>query len=122
MGYGDLENIVNKHVKAYKTDFYDYDVPTLNNPEERYYVWIVRTNGTHLIPKSMAASNDTLHYWMDNATGTGNDVNYYEIDTDTMTPTYISNIEQYISRCREETELTEMYSSKNDFSDIDYDY
>lgn len=119
--FNSMQKIVNARMKSYKSDFYDYDIPILQNPEEQYYVWIVRTHGTHLIPKSTVAFNDTLHYWIDNSEGREQDVAYYEIDTKNKDIIKISNIEEYIDRCKDEAEFSNMFSVNDDY-DMDYDY
>ena len=46
-----MEKIVEKNVKAYKTDFYEHDTEVLKNMEVGTpYAWIVREHGTHLTP------------------------------------------------------------------------
>lgn len=44
-----MEHVVNDHVIAYQTDFYDYDIATITNmqPYERRF-WLVRDTGTYL--------------------------------------------------------------------------
>ena len=45
-----MADIVEKKVKNYKTDFYNYDVDTLKNniDENSQYLWVIRENGTNL--------------------------------------------------------------------------
>lgn len=44
-----MEQVVQDHVIAYQTDFYDYDIATITNmqPYERRF-WLVRDTGTYL--------------------------------------------------------------------------
>lgn len=45
-----MDKIVSKEVMRYDSDFYIHDVTTLKALEGEPFLWIVRTNGTHLIP------------------------------------------------------------------------
>ena len=44
-----MQNLVNRNVKHYKTDF-DIDKEILSRKEATSYRWIIRESGTHLIP------------------------------------------------------------------------
>ena len=45
-----LEKIVNRHVKSYKDDFYDYDINTILDSKRDDYIFIVRECGSYLFP------------------------------------------------------------------------
>lgn len=118
MQFEKLKNIVKANVKSYVSDFYEFDLPELNNPKERFYLWIVRTSGTYLIPRSLVVSSEVLHYWMKNAEGTGQIVKYYEIDTNIMKPKRINNIQQYVNECKEEI-FEDFQKGNNEQDEID---
>lgn len=47
----EMEKVVEEEVMNHDSDFYIHDVEMLINSEDSdAYLWIVRTNGTHLIP------------------------------------------------------------------------
>lgn len=118
-----LQRIVDRYVKAYKTDF-EYDKQTLLQAEKGdKFLWIVRSYGTHLINKNDVVNNETFLYWRghDNIDG-GKDIKYYEIDADTWQPTIIHNIDDYYEQCRAEYEYEQMYKDEFDKDDIDYEY
>lgn len=46
-----MSGIVEKTLKNYKEDFYDYDLPILENaPKDSEFIWCLRETGTHLLP------------------------------------------------------------------------
>ena len=44
-----MRQLTEKHVKLYKTDFYDYDVPRIKKDHPSEFVWMVRESGTHIM-------------------------------------------------------------------------
>lgn len=44
-----MQEITEKSVKAYKCDFYDYDVPRINEENPAEFVWMVRESGTNIM-------------------------------------------------------------------------
>lgn len=119
--YNELEKIVQKYVKHFQDDYYKYDLDELNSKERSdAYLWIVRTNGTYLIKKDEVATSDVVRYYLENRYSLGQDIRFYEIDTETMSPHWIRNINSYYERCIDEHKYNEMYSFDKD--DINYDY
>lgn len=116
-----LERIVQKYVKHYQDDYYKYDLDELSSKERSdAYLWIVRTNGTNLIKKEDVATSDVARYYLENRYSIGQDIKFYEIDTETMSPHWIRDINSYYERCVAEHEYNEMYNS--DYNDFDYEY
>lgn len=114
-----LQRIVDKYVKAYKSDF-DYDKQTLSMAEKGdKFLWIVRLHGTHLINKNKVVNDETLQYWREHNNVDGEqDVKYYEIDADTWKPTAIHNIDDYYNQCKTDYEYQQMY--KDEYDDYEY--
>lgn len=116
--YRHMQNIVNKYVTAYKSDF-DIDKDTLDKAEpDKQYLWIVRKHGTNLIPKEEVATSDEAQYYIENRDERG--CHFYEIDTNSFKTTIIHNIEKYMSQCKQEYDLQQMYKDVAD--DFDYGY
>ena len=113
-----LQRIVDKYVKAYKSDF-DYDKQTLSVAEKGdKFLWIVRLHGTHLINKNKVVNDETLQYWREHNNVDGEqDVKYYEIDADTWKPTAIHNIDDYYNQCKTDYEYQQMYKDEYDLKD-----
>lgn len=44
-----MQQIAEKQIQCYKSDFYDYDRPRLIEERPRAFVWMVRESGTHLM-------------------------------------------------------------------------
>lgn len=65
--------IVEKSVKHYKTDFYDYDMKDIKDGKSDKYIWIVRDCGTWL--SASENISNTYSYYLDDKS-----VAYYEID------------------------------------------
>lgn len=114
-----LQRIVDKYVKAYKSDF-DYDKQTLSVADKGdKFLWIVRLHGTHLINKNKVVNDETLQYWREHNNVDGEqDVKYYEIDADTWKPTAIHNIDDYYNQCKTDYEYQQMY--KDEYDDYEY--
>ena len=84
-----MQELTEKHVKLYKTDFYDYDRPRIERKQPQEFVWMIRDTGTHLLfareleNESMTpekwrtcydlftAANERLYYCTLNADGSG---------------------------------------------------
>lgn len=41
--------ITEKHVKSYKTDFYEHDRERISRERPQEFVWMIRETGTHLM-------------------------------------------------------------------------
>lgn len=118
-GYNYLIRIINKFVDVENRHFfYDCDLPTLFDPEEQYYVMLIRKNGTYLLPKSKAPYDTQLYEFSKKY-----DYGFYEIDTKTLMPTYIEDIKQYIDMSSQTNELKKQYGYLADLDDYDdYEY
>ena len=97
-----MQQIVEKKVKHYKTDFYDYDVTRIREGGSEQYVWIVRESGTFLC-KFSEVSN-IYDYYVDNRS-----VDFYLVNTENATITKIPFAErehldsfQVIYKCRDD--------------------
>lgn len=116
-----LERIVQKYVKHFKDDYYKYDIAELSSKDKSdKYLWIIRTCGTNLIKKDEVATSDIVQYYLANSHSKGQDIRFYEIDTETMHPCSIRDINSYYERCVAEHEYNEMYNEV--LNDYDYDY
>lgn len=88
-----MQNIVNKYVVAYKTDF-DWDKKNIlemldvndDTVYERYLYWIVRKHGTNIGYKSNVPISATFSYYLGEP-----DIRYYEIDLEEKKVTFIKN-------------------------------
>lgn len=119
--FSELERIVQRYVKHFQDDYYKYDLAELSSQaRSNNYLWIVRTNGTYLINKDEVATSDVVRYYLANRYSIGQDIRFYEIDTETMHPHSIRDINSYYERCVAEHEYNEMYNA--DYGDIDYEY
>ena len=115
----ELQRIVDKYVKQYKDDFYKYDLNELSSKNRnKTYLWIVRDCGTNLINKEDVATSDIVRYYIANRYSLGQDIRFYEIETETMHPKSIRDINSYYERCIAEHEYNQMYN----VDDNDYDY
>lgn len=56
-----MQEITEKRVKLYKTDFYNYDMPRILEEHPSEFVWMVRESGTHLMTP-LDADGDK-HMW-----------------------------------------------------------
>lgn len=112
-----LDELVNTYVdERYKYSYKTYDLPVLENPDERYYLWVVRENGTYLVPKSSVPYDEVLQ-----ELSLRYDYGFYEVDTETLIPTAIENIEKYIDACVQVNTIQDEYAYLiND--DYDYEY
>lgn len=116
-----LERIVQKYVKHFQDDYYKYDLDELSSRERSdAYLWIVRTNGTNLIKKDDVATSDVARYYLENRYSIGQDIRFYEIDTETMHPHSIRDIDNYYERCVSEHKYNEMYNFE--LNELDYEY
>ena len=119
--FSQLDKIVQKYVKNYQNDYYVYDLNELSSENKSdNYLWIVRTNGTNLIPKEEVATSDTISYYLQHRNSGGQEVKFYEIDTENMHPTIIKDIDAYYESCRVDYEYQKMYEEVE--TDYDYDY
>lgn len=117
MSVKDLKSILFSHIRSIKSlDILQADLVELNNPVDRYYLWIVRNSSTELIPKSLIYDRGLV---LDINT---NSCNCYEIDVTTLSATPIDNVETYIDRCVVEAEIQNEYSQHLDKDEYDYDY
>lgn len=117
MSVKDLKSILFNHIRSIKSlDILQADLSELNNPVDRYYLWIIRNSSTELIPKSLIYDRDLV---VDVGT---NPCGCYEIDVTTLSATPIENIETYIDRCVVEAEIQNEYSQHLDKDEYDYDY
>lgn len=116
-----LDRIVQKYVKNYQDDYYKYDLDELSSKgRSDAYLWIVRTNGTYLIKKDEVATSSIVRYYLENRYSNGQEIRFYEIETETMHPCSIRDINNYYERCVAEHEYNEMYNS--DYNEFDYEY
>lgn len=117
MSIKDLKSILFNHIRSIKSlDMLQANLSELNNPVDRYYLWIIRNSSTELIPKSQICDRDLV------ADVGINSCNCYEIDVTTMTATPVENVETYIDRCVVEAEIQNEYSQHLDKDEYDYDY
>lgn len=117
MSVKDLKAILFNHIRSIKSlDILQADLSELNNPIDRYYLWIIRNSSTELIPKSLIYDRDLV------VDVSVNPCSCYEIDVTTLSATPIENIETYIDRCVVETEIQNEYSQHLDKDEYDYDY
>lgn len=56
-----MQQLAEKHIKLYKTDFYDYDVPRIKKEHPSEFVWMVRETGTHIM--TPCDSDDDKGFW-----------------------------------------------------------
>ncbi len=115
--YKYLDELVNTYVdERYKYNYEAYDLPVFDNPDEKYYLWVVRENGTYLVPKSSVPYDEVLQ-----ELSLRYDYGFYEVDTETLIPTAIENIEKYIDACVQINTIQDEYAYLiND--DYDYEY
>lgn len=81
-----MQELTEKHVKLYKTDFYDHDRPRIFRDRPEEFVWMIRETGTHIMtPRDpdepaaiwqerfdiFSAVNERLYYCTLNADGSG---------------------------------------------------
>ena len=115
--YKYLDELVNTYVdEKYKYSYETYDLPVFDNPDERYYLWVVRENGTYLVPKSSVPYDEVLQ-----ELSLRYDYGFYEVDTETLIPTAIENIEKYIDACVQINTIQDEYAYLiNDGYDYEY--
>lgn len=44
-----MQEITERRIKLYKTDFYDYDKPWILRDKPSEFVWMIRDSGTHIM-------------------------------------------------------------------------
>lgn len=82
-----MQEITEKYVKLYKSDFYDYDRPRIMRDRPAEFVWMIRETGTHIMmPRDsetetgenwryryniFAGCNETLYYCTMRPDGSG---------------------------------------------------
>lgn len=120
-----LETVVNMKMKHYLNDFYFHDIQALSYPKEDEYLWIVRENGTHLVPKSEVPTSPVLEYYVTPDKKT--DYLFYELNTNEKSlnlgmidPVLINDIDKYINECKQEAQEKTLLEEV--MSDIDYEY
>lgn len=64
------------------------------------------------------ATSDIVRYYIANRYSIGQDIRFYEIETETMHPKAIRDINSYYEFCLAEHEYNQMYNS----DDNDYEY
>lgn len=87
-----MEQMVNDNMLAYKEDFYNYDLPELEAPTEKHYVWIIRKTGTYLIPESEVADSNIYEYFMGSES-------FYKVDMENQEIKKIDEF-QFLKDCR----------------------
>lgn len=89
-----MSNITRRYLKNFKNDFL-YDKELIEQKEkERFFVWIVRKNGTHICLKDNVLNYEPYAFFIDNDT-----VRYYELDTKKQTVTAIKDRKEYLEIC-----------------------
>lgn len=81
-----MTNLVEKKVEHYKSDFYDHDLKTLENPEYNNYIWILRDSGTWLFPEDEASNIYSYCLKYDNSV-----IGFYKLDIKADTITLIKD-------------------------------
>lgn len=88
-----MSGITRRYLKNFKKDF-EYDKERLEESEERFFVWLVRENGTHLCSKKDVTGYGAYDYFIDNP-----EVRYYEIDKENETVVPIKDRKEYLEIC-----------------------
>lgn len=76
-----MQNIVNRTLTSYKTDFTDYDIAKINElaeaNEDVKFIWVARQMGTHIV---LEGEDDYLNAIRVNFGGRDEDYKYNEYD------------------------------------------
>lgn len=62
-----MESHVLKEVEHYRSDYYEYDVPSLEKVKDGKKIWATRESGTHLLSIDRPSTLATLEYYTRNA-------------------------------------------------------
>lgn len=78
-----MQEITERTVKCYKTDFYDYDRPWILRDRPSEFVWMVRESGTHLmVPRVSEEDKDLWRHRYDIFSDANKDFYYCTMNSD----------------------------------------
>ena len=78
-----MQELTEKHVKWYKTDFYDYDRPWILRDKPSEFVWMIRESGTHIMmPRDSDEDKEVWRLHYDAFAAANRDFYYCTMDPD----------------------------------------
>ena len=89
-----MENLVTRYVRKDKSNFIDYDVPTINQSSASEFVFIVHESGTWLCKEERVAKFSPYTYCYSDKTA-----RYYHVDTETGEVKKIRDPKAFLSDC-----------------------